>query len=162
MLLSRPMSLKRTTFFLFLVSLGAKGGLAQPPDWARLEAETMEHFQALLRFDTTDPPGGEKPAADYLKQVLEKEGIPVEVFSLEPHRPNLVARLAGNGKKRPLLIMAHTDPVNVDPKKWAFPPYSATRDGGYVYSRGTVDDKDNVVAALMLMLQLKRMTLPLY
>ena len=155
------MSLKRTTFFLFLVSLAAKAGLAQTPDWARLEAETMEHFQALLRFDTTDPPGGEKPAADYLKQVLEKEGIPVEVFSLEPHRPNLVARLAGSGKKRPLLIMAHTDTVNVDPKKWAFPPFSATRDGGYVYSRGTVDDKDNVVAALMLMLQLKRMTVPL-
>jgi acetylornithine deacetylase/succinyl-diaminopimelate desuccinylase-like protein len=57
--------------------------------------------------------------------------------------------------------MAHTDTVNVDPKKWTFPPFSATRDGGYVYSRGTVDDKDNVVAALMLMLQLKRMSVPL-
>ena len=121
----------------------------------------MEHYQALLRFDTTDPPGGEKPAADYLKQVLEKEGIPVEMFALEPHRPNVVARLKGNGKKRPLLIMAHTDTVNVDPKKWTFPPFSATRDSGYVYSRGTVDDKDNVVAALMLMLQLKRMSVPL-
>jgi acetylornithine deacetylase/succinyl-diaminopimelate desuccinylase-like protein len=155
------MSVKRTPFFLFFVSLAASAGMAQTPDWTRLEAETLEHFQALLRFDTTDPPGGEKPAADYLKQVLEKEGIPVETFSLEPHRPNLVARLAGNGKKRPLLIMAHTDTVNVDPKKWTFPPFSATRDGGYVYSRGAVDDKDNVVAALMLMLQLKRMSVPL-
>ncbi len=121
----------------------------------------MEHYQALLRFDTTDPPGGEKPAADYLKQVLEKEGIAVETFALEEHRPNVVARLKGNGKKRPLLIMAHTDTVNVDPKKWTFPPFSATRDGGYVYGRGAVDDKDNVVAALMLMLQLKRMSVPL-
>ena len=151
----------RTPFVLLLAGLGATAAGAQTPDWARLEAETMEHYQALLRFDTTDPPGGEKPAADYLKQVLEKEGIPVETFALEPHRPNVVARLKGNGTKRPLLIMAHTDTVNVDPKKWTFPPFSATRDGGYVYSRGTVDDKDNVVAALMLMLQLKRMSVPL-
>ena len=151
----------RTPFVLLLAGLGATAAGAQTPDWARLEAETMGHYQALLRFDTTDPPGGEKPAADYLKQVLEKEGIPVETFALEPHRPNVVARLKGNGTKRPLLIMAHTDTVNVDPKKWTFPPFSATRDGGYVYSRGTVDDKDNVVAALMLMLQLKRMSVPL-
>ena len=98
---------------------------AGQPDWSRVETETLSHFQALVRFDTSDPPGGEKPAADYLKQVLEREGIPVEVFALEPHRPNLVARLKGNGKKRPLLIMAHTDVVNVDPKKWTHPPFGA-------------------------------------
>ncbi len=151
----------RTFIALFIASLGAASAKAQTPEWSRLESETMEHFQALLRFDTTDPPGGEEPAADYLKQVLEKEGIEVETFALEPHRPNVVARLKGSGKKRPLLVMAHTDTVNVDPKKWTFPPFSATRDGGYVYSRGTVDDKDNVVAALMLMLQLKRMSVSL-
>jgi acetylornithine deacetylase/succinyl-diaminopimelate desuccinylase-like protein len=94
-------------------------------------------------------------------QVLEAEGIPVQVFALEEHRPNVVARLAGNGSKRPLLIMAHTDVVNVDPAKWTFPPFAATRHGGYVYGRGTVDDKDNVVAALMAMLTLKRANVPL-
>jgi acetylornithine deacetylase/succinyl-diaminopimelate desuccinylase-like protein len=57
--------------------------------------------------------------------------------------------------------MAHTDTVNVDPKKWTFPPFSATRDGGWVYSRGSVDDKDNVAAALMVMLILKRLAVPL-
>ena len=57
--------------------------------------------------------------------------------------------------------MGHTDVVNVDPKKWTHPPFGATRDGGYVYGRGTVDDKDNVVAALMTMLTLKRLNVPL-
>ena len=57
--------------------------------------------------------------------------------------------------------MAHTDVVNVDPKKWTHPPFSATRQGGYVYGRGTVDDKDNVAAALMMMLTLKRLNVPL-
>jgi acetylornithine deacetylase/succinyl-diaminopimelate desuccinylase-like protein len=134
---------------------------APQPDWKTFEEEAMRHFQALLRFDTMDPPGNEKPAADYLRQVLEKEGIPVKVFALEPNRPNIVARLKGNGKKRPLLIMAHTDVVNVDPKKWSFPPFSATRNGGYVYGRGVVDDKDNVAAALITALHLKRLNVPL-
>ena len=125
-------------------------------DWPRIEEETMRHFQALVRIDTSDPPGNEAPAVEYLKTVLEREGIQTKVLSLDPKRPNLVARLKGNGKKRPLLIMGHTDVVNVDPAKWTHPPFSATRSGGYVYGRGTVDDKDNVVAGLMLMLMLKR------
>ena len=135
--------------------------LAAQPDWTRINDETMRHFQALLKFDTSDPPGNEKPAVDYLKQVLEAEGIPVEIVFNEDKRPNLIARLKGSGAKRPLLIMGHTDVVNVDPKKWSHPPFGAVRDGGYVYGRGTVDDKDNVVAGLMVMLMLRRQNVPL-
>jgi acetylornithine deacetylase/succinyl-diaminopimelate desuccinylase-like protein len=131
---------------------------AQPAglDWAALEAESLRHFQALVSMDTSDPPGNEQPAHDYLKRVLEAEGIAVQTFVKVDKRPNLVARLAGSGRKRPLLIMAHTDVVNVDASKWRHPPFAAARDGGYVYGRGTVDDKDNVTAALMAMLVLKR------
>jgi len=149
--------MKRLALFFALSAFA----VAQQPDWARVEEEAMRHFQALLRIDTADPPGNEAPAVEYLKQALEREGIPVKTFALEPHRPNLVARLKGSGKKRPLLIMGHTDVVNVDPKKWRFPSFSATRDGGYVYARGTVDDKDNLTACLMIMLLLKRLNLPL-
>ncbi|HYN10371.1 MAG TPA: M20/M25/M40 family metallo-hydrolase [Vicinamibacterales bacterium] len=140
------------------------GWLAQTPaepDWTKIEAETLQHFQALLKIDTSDPPGRELDAAQYLKKVLEAEGIPAQFFALEDHRPSVVARLKGSGRKRPLLLMAHTDVVNVDPKKWTFPPFSATRDGGYVYGRGTVDDKDNLAASLMVMLTLKRLKVPL-
>ena len=121
-----------------------------------IEAETMQHFQALLRLDTSSPPGNEIRAVEYLQQVLRREGISYQVFAKDPQRPNLVARIKGNGKKRPILVMGHTDVVTVDPQKWTFPPFGATRDGGYVYGRGTVDDKDSVVAGLMLMLTLKR------
>ena len=72
--------------------------MAQAPaaiDWQRVETESMEHFQAVLRFDTSDPPGNERPAAEYLKQVLEREGIATKVFELEPNRLNVVARLKG-------------------------------------------------------------------
>ena len=116
----------------------------------------MQHFQALLRLDTSSPPGNEIRAVEYLEQVLKREGIPYQVFAKDPQRPNLVARIKGNGKKKPILVMGHTDVVTVDPQKWTFPPFGAVRDGGYVYGRGTVDDKDSVVAGLMLMLTLKR------
>ena len=117
----------------------------------------MRHYQAVLRLDTTNPPGNEHLAVDYLKQVFDAEGIPSQIFALDPNRSNIVARLKGNGKKRPLLIMGHTDDVTVDASKWKFPPFSATRDGGYVYARGTIDDKDNLTAGLMTMVLLKRM-----
>ena len=131
------------------------------PDRTRFEQETLQHFQAVLRLDTSNPPGGETAVVDYLKNVLTAEGIPVQVFALEPSRANLVARLRGNGRKRPLLIMGHTDVVTVEPAKWTFPPFSATRDGGYVYGRGSLDDKPHVVAGLMMLLTLKRMNVPL-
>ena len=134
---------------------------AQSPFTPAIEAETMQHFQALLRIDTSSPPGNETRAVDYLKQVFEKEGIAYQIFAKDKSRANIVARLKGNGKKRPILIMGHTDVVTVDPAKWTQPPFGAVRDGGYVYGRGTVDDKDNLVAGVMLMLMLKRNNLPL-
>ncbi len=128
------------------------------PDWAKIEEETLRHYQALLRIDTV---AKERPAAEYIKQVLEANGIPAQIYALEPDRPNVVSRLKGNGTKKPLLIMGHTDVVPVDPAKWTHPPFSATREGGYVYGRGTIDDKDNATAGLMTMLLLKRLNVPL-
>src|SRR5258705_229256 len=66
-----------------------------------------------------------------------------------------------NAKKKPLLIRGHSDVVTVDETKWKFPPFSATRDGGWVYARGTVDDKNNLTGGLMTMLLLKRFNVPL-
>jgi len=146
---------------LLAIASGAWGQANPTPSTAAVDAEVLQHFQALVRMDTTSPPGNEKPAADYVAAMLEREGIPVQTFALEAHRPNVVARLTGSGRKRPLLIMAHTDTVNVDPTKWQHPPFSAARDGGHIYGRGTVDDKDNVTAALMTMLLLKRNFVPL-
>ena len=130
-------------------------------DWRAAEAEIMRHYQAVLRLDTTNPPGNEHLVVEYLKQVFDVEGIPSQTFALDPNRSNIVARLQGTGKKRPLLIMGHTDDVTVDASKWRFPPFSATRDGGYVYARGAVDDKDNLTAGLMTLVMLKRQRVPL-
>ena len=152
----------RKLIAILIVSL-SPGVLAQGYDleWEAAEEELLRHFRALLQFDTSDPPGRELPAAEYLQDVLEAEGIPVEMLSVDPERPNVVARLKGDGSEEPLLIMAHTDVVNVDPEKWTFPPFSATVDDGYVYGRGAVDDKDNLATARLVMLELKRQNVPL-
>lgn len=155
----RPAVLLALALVSFLTARAAEP--ARPLDWAAINEEAMRHFQAMVRMDTSDPPGNEKPVADYLKRVLEAEGFEVKIFSKAPHRPNVVARLRGSGAKKPLLIMGHTDTVNVDPKKWKHGPFSADREGGWVYGRGTLDDKDNVTASLMTMLLLKRQQVPL-
>ena len=134
---------------------------AQTPDWAKINSETLRHFQSLVQIDSTNPPGNETRVADYVKKVLEAEGIPVTLAAQDPARANVIARLKGNGSKRPLLIMGHSDTVKVDPAKWLFPPFSARLDGGYIYGRGTLDDKSDLAAALMTMLLLKRQGTPL-
>ena len=146
----------RVLLILAVLARSAAPTGAQAGGGAAFEAETMQHFQALLRLDTSSPPGNEIRAVEYLKQVLDKEGVPNQVFAKDPKRPNIVARIKGNGKKRPILVMGHTDVVTVDPAKWTHPPFGAARSGGYVYGRGAVDDKDNLVASLMLVLTLKR------
>jgi len=155
------MRVARLALLALLAFISIAHSQAQEPNWSQIEEETMRHFQAILRLDTSNPPGNETLVVEYLKSVLDKEGIETKVFANDPKRANLVARLRGNGKKRPVLIMGHTDVVTVDPTKWKYPPFSATREGGYVYGRGATDDKDNVVACLMVMLMLKRMNTPL-
>jgi acetylornithine deacetylase/succinyl-diaminopimelate desuccinylase-like protein len=142
---------------LSAVSLAAQGRVPQP-DWRAVEEESMRHYQALIRFDTS---ATERAAAEYIAQVLDQAGIPARILVKDPERPNVVARLKGSGRRRPLLLMGHIDTVTVDASKWKFPPFSATRDGGYVYGRGAIDDKDNLAAALMTMLLLKRQGVPL-
>lgn len=129
---------------------------AQSIDWRAINEETLRHYSAVVQMDTTDPPGNETKVAEYVKKVLEAEGIPVMLVSKDPARANVIARIKGNGSKKPLLVMGHEDTVKVDPSKWTFGPFSAARNGGFLYGRGTLDDKDNLTAGMMTMLLLKR------
>jgi len=125
-------------------------------DWDEVGEEAILHLVDLVQINTTNPPGNESEAVEYLEGVLAEEGIDSEVYALEPTRANLVARIRGNGSKRPLLMMGHTDVVGVQPDKWYADPFSGNRDDGFIYGRGTLDDKDNLTAALMVMKLLQR------
>jgi acetylornithine deacetylase/succinyl-diaminopimelate desuccinylase-like protein len=124
-------------------------------EWDKLRPEILQHYRALIQIDSTA--GNETRVADYLKKVLEAEGIPARTYALDPARANLVARLKGNGSKRPLLILAHTDVVGVQREKWPLDPFGAVIKDGYVWGRGSKDDKPVLTANLMTMLLLKRL-----
>lgn len=125
-------------------------------DWDAVGEEAINHLINLVRIDTSNPPGNETLAVNYLKAALAAEGIDSETFALDPDRANLVARMRGNGSKRPILIMGHTDVVGVQREQWDEDPFGGLRKDGWIYGRGTLDDKDNVTAGLMLMILLKR------
>lgn len=132
---------------------------AQPDylvDWDEVGQESIDHLVNLIRIDTSNPPGNETDVAHYLKSVLAAEGIDSQLYSLEERRANVVARIKGNGSRRPILIMGHTDVVGVQREKWYADPFSGIRKDGFVYGRGSLDDKDNVAAGLMVMMLLKR------
>src|SRR5579872_2833718 len=140
---------------LFAVCAGPAAAGAPPVDWKAQQAELLRHYRDLVQIDTRS--GKETDAVNYLKPIFEAEGIPVQTFALQPARANLVARIKGNGSKRPLLLLAHTDVVGVQPEKWPVPPFSAAMKDGYVWGRGTADDKDKLTANLMTMLLVKRL-----
>jgi acetylornithine deacetylase/succinyl-diaminopimelate desuccinylase-like protein len=139
-----------------LCSLGAQApATPMGVDWKSLSAEILERYRALVQLDTTA--GHETRAVDYLRKALETEGIPTQTFALDPNRANLVARLKGNGTRRPLLILAHTDVVGVQREKWPVDPFGAVTKDGYIWGRGSKDDKPVLAANLMTMLMLKRL-----
>lgn len=125
-------------------------------DWDNVGEETLQHLVELIKLNTTNPPGNETLAANYVKAVLDAEGIDTQLYALDPDRANLVARIKGNGSKQPILIMGHTDVVGVQADQWTEAPFSGLRKDGWVYGRGSLDDKDTVAAGMMVMLMLKR------
>lgn len=152
----------RTRLYGLLLACMAAAAAAEPTiDWQKVNTEALAHFQSVVRIDSSDPPGNETPVVNYLRGVLDREGIPYKVLALEPGRANLVARLKGSGRKRPILILGHTDTVSVQREKWPVDPFGAARKDGFIWGRGTTDNKDMVTAGLMLILQLKRLNVPL-
>ena len=146
-------------FVLMVLVVWPAMGHAQDPypvDWEAIAEEALTHFTALLRTDTTNPPGNETAVAVYLQRVLQADGIAGRLYALEPGRDNFVARVRGNGSKSPILIMGHTDVVGVQRENWSVEPFDAVHRDGYIYGRGALDDKDNVTAGLMLLLMLER------
>ncbi len=131
------------------------------PDFMQAQTEAVKFLGDLVKIDTSNPPGNETRAAEYIKGVLAAEGIPAQVFESAPGRGNVVARLKGNGKKKPLLLMGHLDVVGVERDKWTVDPFAATIKDGYLYGRGSIDDKSMDAANLEVFLLLHRMKVPL-
>ena len=135
-------------------------------DWEALTAEAAELLSAYVSIDTTNPPGNEGRACDWLAQLLGAEGIPSR--RVEPGagagagRPSLVARLAGDGSRGgPLVLLHHTDVVPAERDHWSVEPFAGAVRDGHVWGRGTVDMKGMGVMELLVLLLHRRLGLPL-
>jgi acetylornithine deacetylase/succinyl-diaminopimelate desuccinylase-like protein len=124
-----------------------------------LQSEALAWLQGLVRIDTTNPPGNELVAARYIADILQKNGIPSEIFESTPGRGILVARLSASAfpdPSRALLLMAHLDVVGVDKSKWSVDPFGGIVKDGTIYGRGVLDDKGPLIANLAAFVALKR------
>jgi len=136
--------------WIFLLTAGAAD------DNRSLGDRTRQYLIDLVRLDTSNPPGNESKVAEYLKQVADSHGIASELLGGDSRRLNFVARLKGTGRGRPLLLVAHSDVVPVDRSQWTADPFSAEIRNGYIYGRGTQDDKSLLAAHLAVMVEIKR------
>jgi acetylornithine deacetylase/succinyl-diaminopimelate desuccinylase-like protein len=119
------------------------------------ETEALALLQALLRLDTTNPPGNERPAAELCAESLRAAGLAPELLEGQPGRTNLVCRLQGSGERPPLLLTAHLDVVPVG-DGWTHPPFAGEEHGGFLWGRGAIDLKHHAAMSVTVLRALAR------
>jgi acetylornithine deacetylase/succinyl-diaminopimelate desuccinylase-like protein len=149
---------------MLLVCLACSDGYAATParpDLARLSEESVRWLSQYIRIDTSNPPGGEVHAADYLVQVLRREGVAARVIPSMPGRANVYARLKGRTRGNGLALVHHMDVVPAEPEGWSVPPFGGLVQDGQVWGRGALDAKGVGIAHLAAFIAVKRSGYPL-
>src|SRR4051812_23940057 len=124
-------------------------------DFASPARAVRDTLAALVAVDTANPPGNEARAVAIAKARLDAAGIPYVVSEFAPGRENLVARLAGSGGAKPILLLAHVDVVGTEGQDWSTDPKKVTEVGGYLVGRGVADDLGMASIALETLILLK-------
>jgi acetylornithine deacetylase/succinyl-diaminopimelate desuccinylase-like protein len=131
-------------------------------DWEQEGKAVVELLRALVRFDTTNPPGNEAECVEFLADTLRGAGVEPEVLSAAPGRANLVARLpGGDGAQAPLLLNGHVDVVAAEAGRWRHPPFAGEVHDGAIWGRGAVDMKHMVAMSVATVGLLARLGVPL-
>src|SRR5262245_15472899 len=144
---------------VFILGVAAASGPARAasstPDFDRMAAETRKLLGELVEANTTNPPGNEGKAVRIGAARLRAAGIEPFTGEFEPGRENLVARLKGSGRERPMLLLAHIDVVGAEGQPWTVDPHVVTEKDGYLYGRGVSDDLGMASMELVVFLALK-------
>ncbi len=130
-------------------------------NWDEVQKEAVELFVQYLKIDTTNPPGNEIRAANFFADICKREGIEHKIFEPFPGRGTLWARLPGDGSKRPIILLNHTDVVPHSPEFWSVAAFSGEIKDGFIFGRGALDMKSVGMAQFVTMLALKRANIPL-
>jgi acetylornithine deacetylase/succinyl-diaminopimelate desuccinylase-like protein len=128
---------------------------ADSPEVAKLLAD-------VIRIDTSNPPGNEAKLAEFLKTRFAPLGFEIDIVpGPQAGRSSFIARLRGDGSKRPVLIAAHEDTVGVEREKWSVDPFAAVIRDGYVYGRGAIDFKGGLAVFAQAAMDIARQKRPL-
>lgn len=130
-------------------------------NWDTYLEEAVQLLCEFIRVDTSNPPGNEELACNFLGAILHREGIEYDLYDAGDQRVSLRAVIRGDGSKRPFMLLNHTDVVPVQREFWEEEPFSGLIKDGFIWGRGTLDMKGLGVAQLMTFLTLKRRGVPL-
>jgi acetylornithine deacetylase/succinyl-diaminopimelate desuccinylase-like protein len=119
-----------------------------------LQRQATDLLARLVRINTVNPPGHERPAQELLAAELERRGFEIRLLGRTEPRPNLVARLRGAGDGPVLCLLSHVDTVLADPDEWAHGPWSADLADGFLWGRGAIDMKSQTAAEVAAALAL--------
>jgi acetylornithine deacetylase/succinyl-diaminopimelate desuccinylase-like protein len=121
-------------------------------------AEAQELLRSLIRFNTVNPPGNERPAQEYLAGHLREAGLECELLGGDEQRPNLIARLRGDASADGprVCYLGHVDTVLAHPAEWTHDPWSGALADGCVWGRGALDMKSQVAAEVAAVSSLAR------
>ncbi|MEQ1693090.1 MAG: M20/M25/M40 family metallo-hydrolase [Gemmatimonas sp.] len=123
---------------------------------------TAALLSELIRVNTSTPPGTTQALADLLAVRFKAAGFSVEIIPTpDSGKVHFIARLKGDGSKRPLLLAAHADVVGVEPEKWSLDPFAGVIKDGHVYGRGAIDFKGGLAVFAMAALRLAESKVPL-
>jgi acetylornithine deacetylase/succinyl-diaminopimelate desuccinylase-like protein len=142
-----------------LLVVGSVAPSAADPVPAATQQLTREVYKQLVEINTTQSVGDTYAAAQAMAKRLIDAGFPkadVQAFETAPKRGNLVARLRGTGKRKPLLLVAHIDVVEAKREDWTTDPFKLVEKDGYFYGRGTSDDKFMATAWVVNMMRWKK------
>ena len=119
--------------------------------------EVVELCSELIRFDTSNPTGSERAAAEWVVGKLDEVGVASRLYESEPGRASVVARVEGADRSRPaLLLHGHLDVVPADPGEWSVHPFSGEERDGFIWGRGAIDMKDMDAMLLAMVRQWAR------
>lgn len=140
---------------ILTAALSAQTATTELPPVAKLMSD-------VIALDTSNPPGNEDKVAQFLAPIFKKAGFEVDIIQTpQKGKSHFIARLRGNGSKKPILLAAHADVVGVEREKWTVDPFAGVIKGGYVYGRGAIDFKGGLAVFAQAVLDIAAKKVPL-
>jgi acetylornithine deacetylase/succinyl-diaminopimelate desuccinylase-like protein len=148
-------------FYIRAILLGIAAACAV--SGAEAEHPTADLLRELIRLDTSNPPGQTAKLVEFLASKLKPLGFEITIVPTpDANKVHLIARIKGDGTKKPILLAAHGDVVGVEREKWSLDPFGGVIKDGYVYGRGAIDFKGGIAVFAQAVMQLVKSGVPLH